>query len=265
MSKFKEFIIKYDRKIVMAFITVVPILIALLGFMPSLIENYTFNAFLNGERDNYLDFYESFKFMQILSFGYVIIGILYNIIRRMADKNIVKDAATYINCLHLIVSMVISIILSISLVVISNTYENKNIEFVQSKLIDIKAYIQDGKCYAARAYNEADFNIADFGQIANCSTISQKLPGKLFFNHSGVYNSSTVKDGVVLNSTEAKPNEIIYRGFFGPFCRSLVNKDNALYTVFDEIQVAGINPLSDKFSKSDCHTYKNSQITFTFK
>lgn len=267
MSKFKDFILKYDKTIVLALITIVPTLLVLLAFMPMLIENYTFNAFLNGERDNYLDFSQSFRFLQLFAFGYMIVGLSYNFIRRMAVKDIIDQTGPYLNGLNIAMAFIVSIVISIAIFTVNSTYEKKNIVFIQTKLVDIKKYIQDGKCDPARPYTEAAFNDPKWGNISECSTIVQKLPGTLYFRHSGAYTSShRDKDGVVKIDTKNEPNTITYKGYFTPFCRDLKDKDNILYKEFSEISVHGISPLSDKFEQSSCETHKNmGQIQLMFK
>jgi hypothetical protein len=267
MSKFKDFILKHDKTIVLALITMVPTLLVLLAFMPMVIENYTFNAFLNGERDNYLDFSQSFKFMQLFAFGYMIVGIVYNIIRRMAVDDIINQTGPYLNGLNVAIAFVVSIVIAIAIFTVDSSYEKKNIVFIQSKLVDIKKYIQDGKCDPARPYTESAFDDPKWGNISDCSTIAQKLPGTLYFRHSGDYTTSgRDDDGVMKTETKNEPNTITYRGYFGPFCRDLKDKDNILYKEFSDIQVHGTSPLSDKFEQSSCETHKNiGQIQLMFK
>ena len=267
MSEFKDFILKHDQTIVLALITVVPTLLVLLAFMPMLIENYTFNSFLNGERDNYLDFSQSFRFLQLFAFGYMIVGLAYNVIRRMAVKDIIDQTGPYLNGLNVSLAFIVAIAIGVAVFAIDQKYERKNIEFVQSKLIDIKKYIQAGKCGNAGPYTDSNFNDPEFGNVSECSTMEQKLPGSLYFRNSGAYTSAQQDlNGVVKTETKNEPNVMTYRGYFGPFCRSLKEKDNILYKEFDVIKVHGTSPLSDTFEQSSCETYKNmGQIEFMFK
>lgn len=267
MTRFQNFILKYDRTIVMILISSVPSLIVSLAFIPMLIENYTFNALLNGERDNYLDFTQGFSFMMSFVFIYAFITTIYNISRRLAVKDIVDKTGPYINGISFFVSFGLAIAITFSIFMISNHYENKNIVFIQSKLVDIKKYIQDGKCDPARPYTESVFNDTKWGNISECSTIATKLPGSLYFRHSGDYTtSSRDKDGVVKTDTKNEPNTIIYKGYFGPFCTGLKEKDNILYKDFSDILVHGNSALSEQFKESSCETYKNiGQIQLMFK
>jgi hypothetical protein len=267
MSKFKDFILKHDKTIVLALITMVPTLLVLLAFMPMLIENYTFNGFLNGTRDNYLDFSQSFRFLQLFAFGYMIVGIVYNIIRRMAVQDIVDQTGQYLNGLNVAIAFIVSLVIAVAIFTVNSNYEKKNIVFIQTKLVDIKKYIQDGKCDPARPYTESAFNDPKWGNISECSSIAQKLPGTLYFRHSGEYTtSSRDKDGVVKTDTKNEPNTITYKGYFGPFCRDLKDKDNILYKEFSDIRVHGTSPLSDEFKQNSCEIYKNiGQIQLMFK
>jgi hypothetical protein len=266
MSKVKEFILNNDKMIVNALVLIVPTLLVLLGLLPMLIENYTFNSFLHGERDNYLDFSQAFKFVQLFAFGYMIIGLSYNVIRRMVEKDVV-DKQSYLKGLNVSLAFIVAIAIGVAVFAIDQKYERKNIEFVQSKLIDIKKYIQAGKCVNAGPYTDSNFNDPEFGNVSECSTMEQKLPGSLYFRNSGAYTSAQQDlNGVVKTETKNEPNVMTYRGYFGPFCRSLKEKDNILYKEFDVIKVHGTSPLSDTFEQSSCETYKNmGQIEFMFK
>jgi hypothetical protein len=266
VSKVKEFILNNDKMIVNALVLIVPTLLVLLGLLPMLIENYTFNSFLHGERDNYLDFSQAFKFVQLFAFGYMIIGISYNIIRGMVEKDVV-DKQSYLKGLNVLLAFTVAIAIGVAVFAIDQKYERKNIEFIQSKLIDIKKYIQDGKCGNAGPYTDSNFNDPEFGNVSACSTMEQKLPGSLYFRNSGAYTSAQEDlNGVVKTETKNEPNVITYRGYFGPFCRSLKEKDNVLYKEFDVIKVHGTSALSDTFEQSSCETYKNmGQIEFMFK
>lgn len=267
MSKFKNFILKYDRTIVMLMISIIPSIIVSLAFMPMLIENYTFNALLNGERDNYLEMMQGFKFMYIFVFIYMALIISYNIIRRCAVKDIIDKTGPYFNGINFIVAFFTAIVITCAIFTINSTYENKNIAFVSSKIIDIKKYIQDGKCEVVKKSTDPTLNDEKFKDVSNCSTISIKLPGTIFYRPSGTYSSLIRnKDGGVEKGMTEESNTIGYQGHFAPFCRSLEEKDNVIYKEFSSVLVNGINTLSDDFKKRYCEEYKGiGQIQFIFK
>lgn len=266
MNKFQNFILKHDRTVVMLMLAVLPSLIVLLAFMPMLIENYTFNAFLNGERDNYLEMMQGFKCMYILVFIYMAIGVCYNMIRRCSVQDITDKTGPYFNGINFIVAFSTAIAITIAIFVINSTYENKNIAFVSSKIIDIKKYIQNGKCDVVKKSTDPTLNDEKFKDVSNCSSISTKLPGTIFYRESGTYSSLVSKDGAVEKGIKDEPNTIVYQGHFAPFCRSLGEKDNVIYKEFSSVLVNGVNTLSDDFKQRYCEEYKGiGQIQFIFK
>lgn len=267
MSKLSNFILKYDKTIVIALTTIVPSLIVLLAFIPMVIENYTFNAFLNGDRATYLDFVQSFRFLQLFVLGYMIVGLGYNFIRRMVETDITEKTGPYITASNTFISFFVAAIIALVCQFVNVHYENKNVLFITSKLVDIKNYIKDGKCDAARAYSPSVVDDPKWGNISDCSTITTKLPGTLYFRHAGDYaSSSKLADGTVKTVTKNEPNIMTYKGYFAPFCRSLEDKNHRLYLEFSDIQVHGMSPLSDDFKTSSCEEYKGiGQIQFYFK
>lgn len=266
MSKLNNFIAKYDKTIIMTIMAIIPTVIVSIGLLPMLIENYTFNAYINGERNDYIDFFQAFRSMQLFAIIFMVFIILYNYGRRSVDKDIVSKSSGYINVKNSSLALIFGIVSTCLIFFLNHQYEDKNIIFVHDKIVNIKKSIQDGKCYPARQRNDSTFNDPNIGDVSTCGTIEKKLPGTLRFMNAGDYTSTANKNGVVTSITEHQPNTINYKGYFGPFCRSLFDVDNIMFKEFDTIEIHGSNPLSGEYGKSSCETYKNiGQIQFMFK
>ena len=267
MSILSNFILKNDRSIIKAILFIIPSLIVILGLLPPLIENYTFNAMLHGERDNYLDFFQAFRCIQIFAFAFILITLFYNILRRWAVKDIVNTTGPYFTGSSTFMSFLVAAVIALVCFFVNVNYENKNVSFITAKLVDIKKYIQDGKCEAARPYSPSVENDPNWGNISDCSTISTNLPGILYFRLAGSYASHKIEsDGTINQVTQNEPNTITYKGYFSPFCRSLEDKDHILHIEFSNVKVHGMSPLADDFKTSSCEQYKGiGQIQLSFK
>ena len=65
MSFLKMFLLKYDKSISAALFLIIIAITPIIIFMPSTIESYTYNSYLNGLRDNYIECSNVFKFLSI--------------------------------------------------------------------------------------------------------------------------------------------------------------------------------------------------------
>lgn len=259
----KDFILKYDKKIFTTIFTLLPTVIISLILIPMFVDNYTFNNYINGETSHYIDLKEAFQYMIIFSFIYMALIVIYSILRRdIIDITQIKEQS-YFSKKYLLLSFTILAVFSIPLYISSNNYEARNIEFIENKLVDVKNSINNGTCVVANEIKDTAV------EVSNCSTITNKMPGTLYYNKGGPFNSVSIKlDGSKQPTYSSGINEpeIVYRGYLGAFCRSLKNPDNRLLTEFSEIEALGENPLSDDFKIRWCEQYKGiSQIVFTLK
>ncbi len=246
MSKLSSFVLQHDRKIVTGIVSIVPILILSIAFFPIFIENYTFNGLLNGQRDNYVSFFEAFKTMQLIALIFVITCTGYNLLRRALVKDIVDKTGHFITNKLLLILTALVIIMTAIFFTGNRYYKNANIEFISSNLIEIKKMIQDGKC--------------EQNNISECINMKKKIPGIIYTT------ISKEKDNTVSVIKKGEPDSLLYVGYFTPFCISLADKDSPLYTEFSKMDVNGVNPLSEAFNKSSCTDNQNvGSIILSFK
>lgn len=263
MTMIKEFILKYDKKIVMTIFMLLPTVIISLMLIPMFVDNYTFNNYINGKTSHYIDIMEALKYMMMVAFIYMVLIVIYNMLRRdVIDINQIK-ANSYFSITPLLLSFIILGVFSIPLYIASNNYESRNIEFIENKLIDVKNSINNGTCVVANEVKETSV------EVSNCSTITNKMPGTLYYNKGGPFNSVSITvDGSKPPTYSSGINEpeIVYRGYLGAFCRALKNPDNRLHSEFQEIKALGEKPLTDDFKTRWCEEYKGrSQIAFILK
>lgn len=263
MTMIKDFILKYDDKIIKTSFMLLPTILISLILIPMFVDNYTFNNYINGKTSHYIDILEALKYMILFAFAYMALTIIYNMLRQnVIDVNEIK-VKSYFSMSLLLLSFGIFAAFSISIYTASNNYEARNIEFIENKLVDVKNSINNGTCVVANEIKDTAV------EVSNCSTITNKMPGTLYYNKGGPFNSVSIKlDGSKQPTYSSGINEpeIVYRGYLGAFCRSLKNPDNRLLTEFSEIEALGENPLSDDFKIRWCEQYKGiSQIVFTLK
>jgi len=263
MTMIKEFILNYDKKIVATIFILLPTVIISLMLIPMFVDNYTFNNYINGKTSNYIDLKEAFKYMMVFSFIYMVLIVIYNMLRQgVIDINQIQENS-YFNVPRLLLSFIILAAFSIPLYIASSNYEASNIEFIENKLVDVKNSINNGTCVIANEIKDTAV------EVSNCSTITNKMPGTLYYSKGGPFNSVNItldNSKPPTYSSGIKEPEIVYRGYLGAFCRGLKNPDNRLHAEFLEIKALGENPLTDDFKPRWCEQYKGmSQIAFILK
>lgn len=256
MSFLKMFLLKYDKSISAALFLIIIAIIPIIMFMPSTIESYTYNSYINGLRDNYIECSNVFKFISIFSIILLVISIIYSLLRKFfLDTNESFTIYVWILVVTLLVPF-------ISLYFINAHYEYKNNNFITAKIIDVKNSITSGQCSLTKT---KDVSIS-YGKVSDCGTVKEKMPGDLWFLSAGKFTKRVKKDDVHTVVTMDKPNTITYNNYLPSFCRTLADKDNSLYKEFTVIEVHGINALSPEFKFSSCEEHKNQgQIQFMFK
>lgn len=263
MTMIKDFILKYDDKIIKTSFMLLPTILISLILIPMFVDNYTFNNYINGKTSHYIDILEALKYMILFAFAYMALTIIYNMLRQnVIDVNEIK-VKSYFSMSLLLLSFGIFAAFSISIYTASNNYEASNIEFIGNKLVDVKNSINNGTCVVANEIKDTSV------EVSNCSTMTNKMPGTLYYSKGGPFNSVSITiDGSKppTYSSGVKEPEIVYRGYLGAFCRSLKNSDNRLHTEFPKIKALGEDPLSDDFKTRWCEEYKGrSQIAFILK
>jgi hypothetical protein len=260
MSLLKNFILKHDKPIIKALVIIITLLIPSILLLPSVIESYTYNSYLSSSVSDYIEYNESLTFLRLFSFALIVMFIIYSLLRRHFlgnTKNGPYDHKTKVWILLLMI-----LIPTIALNLINSHYEDKNNEFITSKLIDVKNSIIAGKCSLEKTKDSS----VSYGMVSDCGTVKEKMPGDLWFLSAGQFTSSSNKDGVAKTVTIDKPNTITYNVYLPSFCRTLTDSNNPLYKEFSSIEIHGNNPLSEKFEKSSCEEYKlKGQIQFMFK
>jgi CRISPR-associated DxTHG motif protein len=261
MSKLKKFIEKHDKTIIMAIISLVPSLIIVLGFGPMLIESYTFNQVVNGQRSEYIDFSHGFRMIQLFAIAFMVLVTIYNFVRRSVVKDIMEKSGSCINIMSMTTSLCLLLFFCITTFALNSFYENKNNTFIENKLLSIKQSVLGGKCLPS-----PNKGIGYFTDVSSCGTVKGTLPGNVYLLKAGQYSTTSHKDGKSTTVTEEKPNILTYKNYLGSFCRDLTNSENPVYKEFAAVEVHGVNPLSDKFEKTSCEERKTiGQIQFMFK
>lgn len=66
MTMIKDFILKYDDKIIKTSFMLLPTILISLILIPMFVDNYTFNNYINGKTSHYIDILEALKYMILL-------------------------------------------------------------------------------------------------------------------------------------------------------------------------------------------------------
>lgn len=260
MSLLKNLVLKYDKSIVTALFYIMIVLIPSMILVPALIESYTYNAYTTGLRVDYVEYSDVFRFLHLFSIAFIVIFIVYNLLRRYFLGK--TKTGPYAYKFNLLILLLIFLVPTISLYFMNSNYESKNNAFIITKLIDVKNSLVAGKCSLEKTKDSS----VSYGRVSDCGTVKEKMPGDLWFLSAGKFTKSVKKDDVNTVVTMDKPNTITYNEYLPSFCRTLADKDNSLYKEFNVIEVHGINALSPDFKVSSCEEHKNQgQIQFMFK
>lgn len=210
--------------------------------------------------DHYVDWTNVFKFLQLFSISFIVIFIVYSLLRgRFLGCT---KTGPHAHTIKLWVLLMVFFVPTISLYLINSHYKNKNNEFITTKIINVKNSILAGKCSLQKTKNPS----ISYGKVSDCGDIKAKMPGDLWFLSSGQFTKNVKEAGIAKTVIIDKPNTITYNYYLPSFCKTLTDKNNLLYKEFSSIEVNGNNPLSKEFETSSCEDYKlKGQIQFMFK